>query len=68
VVGVPDSMLGESIKAFIVPRDHFRDTSALRVWCAGRLSHLKIPRYYTFVNELPKTPTGKIKKRCLTEG
>jgi len=66
VVGISDPVLGEAVKAFIVPvRAGSCDTSALRTLCARSLSHHKIPRSFEFVENLPKTPTGKIKKHLL---
>ncbi len=68
VVGVEDSILGEAVKAFISPASASDDISALRTLCARSLSHHKIPRHLEFVDELPKTITGKILKSRLREG
>jgi fatty-acyl-CoA synthase len=36
-------------------------------YCRGRLAHYKCPRSVDFVDELPRTPTGKLVKRKLQE-
>ena len=67
VIGAADPVLGEIVHAFIVPRSESLALKELRTYCAKHLSHHKIPRKYTIVNELPKTATGKIKKHLLSE-
>jgi len=65
VLGVPDTLLGESVWAFVVEREAHRDAETLKQWCLQRLSHHKVPRAYRFVEALPKTPSGKVKKALL---
>jgi len=65
VTGSPDPTLGEIVHAFIVPKGDSLEEGELKTYCAKLLSHHKLPRRYTFVSELPKTPTGKIKKHLL---
>ena len=65
VTGSPDPTLGEIVHAFIVPKEDSLEEGELKTYCAKLLSHHKIPRRYTFVPELPKTPTGKIQKHLL---
>jgi crotonobetaine/carnitine-CoA ligase len=67
VVGVPDDVRDEVPMAVVVPApDESGDLDALRVeleqWCAARLSKAKRPCHYRFVDELPRTSVGKIKK------
>jgi long-chain acyl-CoA synthetase len=65
VTGRPDPTLGEIVHAFIVPKGNSLEEGELKTYCAKMLSHHKLPRRYTFVEELPKTPTGKVKKHLL---
>jgi fatty-acyl-CoA synthase len=66
VVGMPDAQWGESPHAFVVLRAHESvDESTLREFVRSRLAHFKCPRAYHFVDELPKTATGKIQKFVL---
>ena len=65
VRGLPSPVLGERIVAYVVERERRSDESELRAWCMDRLSHLKVPRAYRFLNELPRTPSGKIRKHLL---
>ncbi|ODB98611.1 hypothetical protein A3196_12155 [Candidatus Thiodiazotropha endoloripes] len=63
VVGVPDEMLGEIIKAFIVPKgDQQTDKKAIQRHCKQNLAIYKIPKSIEFISELPKTASGKIQK------
>lgn len=67
VIGVPDPILGESVCAVVVEREKSRENEELRAWRVDRLSHHKVPRSYRFVDELPRTPSGKIKKPLLAK-
>lgn len=63
VIGVPDDIRGEEIRAFIVPADPSTvDPEALVEHCADKLAAFKIPRYFTFVDELPMTPSERVAK------
>jgi long-chain acyl-CoA synthetase len=66
VVGIPDEMLGETIRAFIVPAaDSNLEKRAVQFHCKSRLASYKIPKTIVFVDELPKTASGKIKRFLL---
>jgi len=68
VIGVPDSHWGEAVKALIVPRPGARPASDdLIAFARERLAGYKLPRSVDFVDELPRTPTGKVLKRELRE-
>ncbi|MFB5662933.1 AMP-binding protein [Alteribacillus sp. HJP-4] len=66
VIGVPDPYRGETVKAFVVKKDHEEVTEEqLNAFCRERLASFKAPRLYEFRKELPKTSVGKILKRVL---
>ncbi|MGH3000552.1 MAG: class I adenylate-forming enzyme family protein, partial [Gaiellaceae bacterium] len=66
VVGVPDDYRGESVKAFISLKDgQSADESELIEFCKKRMAAYKYPRQIEILDELPKTPTGKILRREL---
>jgi long-chain acyl-CoA synthetase len=68
VVGLPDQMRGETVKAWIVLRDGQTATGAeLKAFCRERLAPYKIPAKYEFVRELPKTQVGKVLYRVLRQ-
>jgi long-chain acyl-CoA synthetase len=68
VIGVPDELRGEVVKAFIVLRpDHSVTSSELKAYCRDRLAHYKVPAKYEFVGDLPKTMVGKVLRRALRQ-
>jgi fatty-acyl-CoA synthase len=64
VIGVPDAKYGEELMAWIVMRPGSAPLTAeaVRAYCAGRLTHYKIPRYVHIVDGFPMTVTGKVRK------
>ncbi|XP_076352415.1 medium-chain acyl-CoA ligase ACSF2, mitochondrial-like [Tachypleus tridentatus] len=63
VVGLPDKRMGEEVCAWVkVKTDHLVSEQELREFCKGKVSHFKIPRYILFVDDFPKTESGKIQK------
>jgi long-chain acyl-CoA synthetase len=71
VLGVPSADFGEEVKAVVQPMPGVAPTSELegelRAWLSDRLSTIKQPRSYDFVESLPRLPTGKLLKRLLRE-
>jgi acyl-CoA synthetase (AMP-forming)/AMP-acid ligase II len=69
VVGRPDERWGETPVAFVVLRE---DTSAtadeLIGHCRGQLARYKVPKAVTFLDALPRNPSGKVLKRELRGG
>jgi amino acid adenylation domain-containing protein len=68
VVGIPDPLLGEAIRAYVVvePEANLNDKQ-LRVACAARLENFMVPKEFVFCPELPKTATGKVSKKLLLQ-
>jgi long-chain acyl-CoA synthetase len=68
VVGLPDNMRGEVVKAWVVLRADCALTPAdLKLYCRDRLAPYKIPAKYEFVADLPKTQIGKVLRRVLRQ-
>jgi len=66
VVGVPDAVMGEEVLAFIMPREgKILDDEQIKTFCEGKLADYKIPRYYKFVENIPKTSSGKLLRKEL---
>jgi len=68
VVGLPDDKYGEVVAAFVVRRHtHEEEVSIeeVRDWVRDRLSHHLVPKWVFFVDEYPKTASGKIQVRSL---
>jgi acyl-CoA synthetase (AMP-forming)/AMP-acid ligase II len=66
VVGVPDDLLGNAIKAFVVLEDGSNlDDNALRRVCQRRLETVLVPTVIQFVDALPTTDNGKIRRQDL---
>ena len=66
VVGVPDQEWGERVVACIVPKCGQKVVpEELKAFLKTRLSPFKVPKEYIILNELPKSPTGKVLKRDL---
>ena len=69
IVGLPHQKWGEAPQAYIVLREGTSATEEeLITFTRDRLAHFKAPHGVTFVDELPKTATGKIQKFVLREG
>ena len=67
VVGVPSPVSGESVKAFIVPKDNTVTKTDIINYCREHLTGYKIPRLVEFREELPKSNIGKILRRALRD-
>jgi long-chain acyl-CoA synthetase len=66
VVGVPDKIMGEEVKAYVVlkPGETMTDEE-VRQFCKKNLASFKAPRYVEFIDELPKNIIGKTLKKHL---
>ncbi len=70
IVGTPDERVGEEVKAYIVLRDEYKGRVSeddIIKWAKERMAAYKYPRKVEFVNDLPKSSTGKILWRELQE-
>lgn len=68
VIGVPDEIRGERVRAVVVLREGAQAQGPdLIRHCRERLANFKVPKDVVFVDELPKTLTGKVLKRELRD-
>jgi 2-furoate---CoA ligase len=68
VAGVKDERWGQRVVAFIKRREYV-DSESLDAWCRqSDLVNFKRPRDYVFVDDIPKSPVGKILRRKLQAG
>lgn len=66
VTAEPDELRGEEIRAFVV-LDGDAAPDELAEFCAGKLAYFKVPRYWTFTDALPLTPSERVAKGELRE-
>ena len=68
VIGVDDDEFGKRLAAFVVLRPgRLLTEDELREFVKENLARYKVPRDVTFLDELPRNPTGKVLKRELRE-
>ncbi len=68
VIGLPDTVAGEAVVAFVVPTPGTApEPGVLRRWVRERLADYATPRWVHVVDELPRNATGKVLKRELRE-
>jgi acyl-coenzyme A synthetase/AMP-(fatty) acid ligase len=61
VIGLRDEVLGQAIKAFVVPSNgEPLDVQALLAHCAEKLPRYMVPKYVEVLTEIPKTSSGKV--------
>jgi len=68
VIGVPDEVRGQIAKAYVVlkPGQNVSPDELIE-FCRGKIATYKLPREIVFVNDLPRTPTGKLLRRVLRQ-
>ncbi len=67
VVGVDDELLGQAIKAYVVLREGAEIAEKdVIAWCRARLEAFMVPKYVEFVDDLPKTASGKVSRTRLS--
>jgi len=68
VVGVPDGVWGEAVKAFVVLRDgHNADAQSLAAHVRGLKGAVQAPKSIDFISALPNTPVGKVDRKALRQ-
>ena len=60
VVGVPDEKFGEAVTAVLSLNDPGTDPEAIKAFVKERLAGYKAPRHLVVVNEVYRTPSGKV--------
>jgi acyl-coenzyme A synthetase/AMP-(fatty) acid ligase len=61
VIGIPDAVVGQSIKAFVVSREgEVRQVEELREFCAANMPRHMVPKVIEMLDDMPKTPSGKV--------
>ena len=66
MIGVPDPEWGEQVKAIVEPRAAVTEQELIE-FCRANLAHDKCPKSIEFVEELPRDPNGKVRKRELRD-
>ncbi|TKB30915.1 MAG: long-chain fatty acid--CoA ligase, partial [Mesorhizobium sp.] len=67
VIGVPDELLGQAVKAFVVmEQGSMIGEKQLQKECQRRLENFMVPKSIVIVPSLPMTDTGKLKKTALS--
>ena len=66
VIGIPDEILGQSIKAFVVKKmDSGLSQKDILLYCSKNMETFMVPKEIEFLDALPKSPNGKIDKKSL---
>ena len=67
VIGIPDELLGEAVRAFVLLDEGaaLTELDVIRE-CRTRLENFMVPRDVVFVTELPHTDSGKVRKKSLS--
>ncbi len=68
VGGIPDSRQGEAVKAWVILKEGLQATQEeLQQFCREKLTGYKVPRFFEFRKDLPKTLVGKVLRRILQD-
>ena len=66
VIAVPSELGEDEVKAYVTPRpDATVDPEQIVHWCAARLAYFKVPRYFEVRDDLPRTPSMRVRKDIL---
>lgn len=64
-IGVPDDKSGEAVKVYVVKGDDTLTEGELKTFCKDNLTGYKVPRFFEFRDDLPKSNVGKILRKEL---
>ena len=71
VLAVEDDLRGEEVMAYVVPGDEVSreqvSPAALSAFCAQRIVRFKVPRYWKYRDDLPRTLSERVRKEGLRE-
>ncbi len=68
VLAVPSELGEDEVKAYVTPREGATpDPQELVYWCADNLAYFKVPRYWEVRDELPRTPSLRVRKDVLRQ-
>ena len=68
VLAVPSELGEDEVKAYVTPREGaIPDPQELVYWCADNLAYFKVPRYWEVRDELPRTPSLRVRKDVLRQ-
>ena len=68
VVAVPSELGEDEVKAYVTPREGaIVDPEQVVYWCAEHLAYFKVPRYWEVRDELPRTPSLRVRKDVLRQ-
>lgn len=68
VIGIPDEILGQTIKVFIVKKDEIKLTkNDIFLYCSKNMESFMLPKEIVFLDTLPKSTNGKVDKKILKQ-
>ena len=68
IFGIPDEKFGEEVCAWVIAKpDTALSEQELRSYCHGQITHFKIPKHFSIVDEIPMTISGKPQKFVMRE-
>jgi fatty-acyl-CoA synthase len=63
IVGVPDTIMGEAVMAFVIPKDGAPlQPEEIVAFARGKIATFKVPKYVEIVERFPLTGSGKVQK------